>query len=192
MSVVLPAPVLTTQRLLLREFTLADAPFILELVNEPAYMRYIVDRNVRTLEEAAAYLRAGPLASYAQFGFGLWHVSLRATGEPIGKCGLLKRDWLPDPDIGYAILERYHGQGCAREAAQATLDYARKVLGVSRVLATTDPVNDASVALLMKLGFIEQGLVDAPGYDEPARLFAADLTNAAPGAQASILSPDAG
>ena len=184
--------VLTTPRLQLREFTLADAPFILELVNEPAYIRNIVNRNVRSVDDAENYLRAGPFASYVQYGFGLWHVALRATGEPIGKCGLLKRDWLPDPDIGYAILERHHGQGYAREAAEATLAYARTALGIDRLLATTDPDNDASIALLLKLGFVEHGLVDAPGYDTPARLFAADLPRAADSMHTSILSPDPG
>ena len=177
-------PSLTT-RLVLRDFTPDDAPFMLGLVNEPAYVRFIADRGIRTTEDAAAYLRAGPMASYAEHGFGLWHVSLRGTGDAIGKCGLLKRDWLPDPDLGFAFLEQHWRQGYAREAAAATLEYAHTTLGLRRVLATTHPENDSSMGLLRKLGFTALGAVTAPGYNEPARLFAADL----PAAQLATPAP---
>src|SRR5258707_11164405 len=93
-----------TERLRLRRFTLDDAAFALRLLNEPSFIHNIGDRNVRTLEQAAAYLTSGPLASYARHGHGLELVELKESQRPIGMCGLLKRDAFPDVDVGYAFL----------------------------------------------------------------------------------------
>ena len=121
--------VLETERLILRWLTPDDTPHILHLLNEPLFLRFVGDKNVRTLENAGEYLRHGPLASYARHGFGLYHVSLKADGTPIGMCGLLKRDTLDDVDVGFAYLPQFGGQGYATEAARATLNYGRTVLG---------------------------------------------------------------
>ena len=102
-------PILTTSRLVLHELSAADAPFILELVNQPDFIANIRDSGVRDEADAVRYIEDGPRASYAQHGFGLWRVENRKTGGPVGICGLLKRDWLDDPDIGYAVLERFRG-----------------------------------------------------------------------------------
>lgn len=145
-------PILDTPRLALRELTAADAPFILELVNEPGWLRHIGDRGVRTVADAEGYITKGPVASYAKYGFGLWLVERKSDGTALGICGVLQRETLPDPDIGFAFLARHHGQGYAHESASATLDYARRVLGRKRILAITSPGNDASIRLLEKLG----------------------------------------
>ena len=116
--------ILRTERLVLRHLTEDDAAFVLELLNERGFIDNIGDRNVRDLEGARRYVSEGPGASYRTNGYGLWLTVLRATGEPVGICGLVKRDGLEDADIGYAFLERYWGQGYAREAAQASLDWA--------------------------------------------------------------------
>src|SRR4051812_23982397 len=108
--------ILETERLFIRHLTQDDAAFILELLNEPAFIRNIADRGVRTIEDAQAYIQDGPIASYAKNGFGLFGVELKATGVPIGMCGLIRRDVLPDVDIGYALLERYWNKGYAHEA----------------------------------------------------------------------------
>jgi RimJ/RimL family protein N-acetyltransferase len=100
-----------TERLELVHLTLEDAPFILELVNDPAWLRFIGDRGVRTLAQAEAYLQDGPLASYATHGFGLYLVRRKSDGAPLGMCGLLKRPSLPQPDIGFAYLPQFTGQG---------------------------------------------------------------------------------
>jgi RimJ/RimL family protein N-acetyltransferase len=142
-----------TPRLRLREFTEDDAAFILELVNEPAWLRFIGDRNVHSLEDARGYIARGPVASYTKRGFGLWAVDLRETGERLGICGLIRRDSLPHADLGFAFLACHRGHGYAREAAAATVALAHERFGLTRLLAITDPDNTASRAVLEHVGF---------------------------------------
>jgi RimJ/RimL family protein N-acetyltransferase len=144
--------VLETERLNLRGFTFDDAPFILTLLNDPAFLRFIGDKKVRTLEDARQYMANGPMASYAQHGFGLNLVELKDSQTPIGMCGLLKREDLPDPDIGFAFLPDFRSKGFAFEAASAVLNDARERLKLNRFLAIVNPDNDASINLLEKLG----------------------------------------
>jgi len=146
-----------TERLRLQELTADDAAFVRELVNEPAFLRFIGDRHVTTLQDARDYIARGPVASYAAHGFGLWLVALRATGEAAGLCGLVRRDTLPDPDLGFAFLERFRSRGFARESARATLRLARERFGLSRVLAVATPDNAISLRLLESLGFAREG-----------------------------------
>jgi RimJ/RimL family protein N-acetyltransferase len=141
-----------TERLILRRMTADDAPFILELVNEPSFLEFIGDKGVRTLNDARHYILTGPVASYDRYGFGLYLVLLKAGEVPIGTCGLLKRDTLPDVDIGYALRPAFWGQGYAFEAATAMLTHGREVFGLKRIVAITTPANLASKALLEKLG----------------------------------------
>lgn len=158
-----------TERLVLRRFTAGDAPFILRLLNEPSFLHNIGDRGVRTLADAARYLEAGPIASYARHGFGLWLAALKATGEPIGMCGLLRRDHLPHPDVGYALLPEFCSYGFAREAAAATLELGWRELGLERILAIVSPTNAASIRLLESLGFAAAGTAQAhPGAADSA------------------------
>src|SRR5262245_14852779 len=105
-----------TERLLLRRFTVDDAQFILTLLNEPSFLRYIGDKQVRSLEDARQYIMNGPVASYERYGFGLLLVELRESRTPIGMCGLLKREGLPEPDIGFALLPDFWNKGFAYEA----------------------------------------------------------------------------
>lgn len=164
---------ITTQRLHLKPLSLDDAPFILRLLNEPSFIQNIGDKGVRDLDGACGYLRDGPLASYAQHGFGLWRVGLAGEDTAIGMAGLLKRDWLDDVDIGYALLPEYGGAGYALEAASAVMAHARSVLRLRRVLAIVNPDNAASIRLLGKLGFQGDGEVRPPGADRDVRLFSA-------------------
>jgi len=158
-----------TERLILRRFTPEDAAFIVRLLNEPSFVHNIGDRGVRTLEDAAKYLRDGPIASYARHGYGLWLAALKDTREPIGMCGLLKRDHLPDPDIGYALLPEFCSRGYASEAAAAVLEVGWRELGMTRILAVVTPANAASIRLLEKLGFALAGTAPAqPGGAELA------------------------
>ena len=158
---------LDTPRLRLRPFTPADAPFALRLLNEPSFLQHIGDKGVRTEADAIAYLQNGPMASYARHGHGLMAVELKATGEPIGMCGLLKRDNLDHPDLGYAFLPEFGSKGYALEAAAATLEDAVAALGYSTLLAIVSPGNTASIKLLGKLGFSFEKLATLhPG--EPA------------------------
>jgi ribosomal-protein-alanine N-acetyltransferase len=164
--------ILTTERLTLREMTGDDAPFVLELLNDPSFIRNIGDRGVRTLDDARAYVMKGPVASYGEHHYGLWLVELKQDATPIGMCGLLKRDVLEYPDVGFAYLPGFQSKGYGFEAARAVLDYARDVLCLPRVLAIVNVDNVASARLLEKLGLAFTGLVQ-PYPDEPSlRLYA--------------------
>lgn len=161
---------LLTERLILRPFTLQDAPFILRLLNEPSFIANIADKGVRTLEQAETYLREGPLTSYATHGHGLWWVGLRKEGTPVGMCGIIRRETLPERDLGYAFLPEWWGQGLAREAAHACVEHAQQVLGAKALLAIITPTNLPSIRLVEALGFLPQGEVAwTPG--DPLRLF---------------------
>jgi RimJ/RimL family protein N-acetyltransferase len=144
--------VLNTVRRRLRQLTTRDTSFLMELLNTPGWLQYIGDRNVRTEEQAGAYLQNGPLKSYREHGFGLWLVETREDGTPIGLCGILKREHLEHPDIGFAFLPAYNGKGYALEAAGATLSHAKEVFGIAKVQAIVLPANAASIRLLEKLG----------------------------------------
>lgn len=144
--------ILETERLTLRQLSPDDAPFILELLNEPSFIRFIGDKGVRNLDDARNYILNGPVASYELHGFGLYLVELKLDHTPIGICGVLKRDTLPDADIGFAFLPAYWKLGYAFESAAAVMKYAREVLGLDRILAITSPDNEASEKLLGKIG----------------------------------------
>ncbi|MGZ8842041.1 MAG: GNAT family N-acetyltransferase [Pyrinomonadaceae bacterium] len=144
--------ILETERLTLRQLSPDDAPFIVELLNEPSFIRYIGDKSVRNLDDARKYILNGPVASYERHGFGLYLVELKADRTPIGICGVLKRDTLPDPDVGFAFLPAYWKLGYAFESAAAVMKHAREILGIDRILAITSPDNEASERLLGKIG----------------------------------------
>lgn len=163
--------VLKTDRLVLRHLTEADAPFILELLNEPGFLENIGDRGVRDLDGARRYVSEGPGESYRRNGFGLWLTALRDTGEAVGICGLVKREGLEDADIGYAFLARHWGRGYAREAAQAVLDHAREVIGLAKVVAITTPTNAGSIAVLEKIGLKFERLIQLPGHTGESSYF---------------------
>jgi len=163
--------VLETDRLVLRWIDVDDAAFILELLNDPSFIRFIGDKGVRELEAARNYILTGPIASYKQFRFGLYATVLKETPAPIGICGILKRDTLPHPDIGFAFLPAYWNKGYAYEASAAVLEHARNNLGIDRVLAITTPDNDASVRLLVKLGLRFDRLIKLSTDADEVKLF---------------------
>ena len=163
-----------SERLRLRPLDESDAPFLLELLNDPDWHRHIGDRGVRTLDDARAYVRSGPMAMYARHGFGLWAVEGRGAEpkEPLGICGLLQRDTLDDIDLGFAFLARHRGRGLALEAARLSLDHAREALGKTRVLAITSLDNQASIRLLERFGFHFERILTLGNDPTPLRLFA--------------------
>jgi RimJ/RimL family protein N-acetyltransferase len=166
--------ILETNRLLLRKFTVDDAPFMLRLVNEPSWIEYIGDRNVHTLEDAQKYLLEGSIQSYHDHGFGFYNVCLRDTGMPIGSVGFAKRPFLDHPDFGFAFLPEYTGQGYAIEVAVAAMAYAEEVLKLEKLVAITLPSNKRSIQLLIKLGFRFEKTVMVEG--DELFLFGAELT----------------
>lgn len=163
--------VLGTERLILREFTVEDAEFILALLNEPSFLRYIGDKKVRELEDARQYILNGPVASYERNGFGLYLVELRESHTPMGMCGLIQREELPDPDIGFAFLPEFWNKGFAFEAATAVLQDARERRRLERILAITSLDNEASIGLLQRLGFTFEREIKLAADREPVKLF---------------------
>jgi RimJ/RimL family protein N-acetyltransferase len=163
--------VLTTLRLVLRQVEPSDAGFLCELMNEPAYLAHIGDRGVRNLADATQYIADKYTASYAERGYGLYLVEAKSSREPVGVCGLIKREVLADPDIGFAVLKRHRRHGYAYEAAHALLGYARNVLGASRINGVTSPANVASIRLLEKLGLRYERMILLEGNDGESRLY---------------------
>ena len=176
---------LETKRLLLRKISLQDSEFILQLTNEPGWLRFIGDKNIRSVEDAGTYIKASILASYEENGFGVWLVELKerdssfsasqlvsdtmigstATATAIGTCGLINRSTLEGIDLGFAFFASQGGHGYAFEAAQAVVEYARNKIKLSRLLAISQPDNERSIHLLGKLGFNVKGLINLPTGD---------------------------
>ena len=167
--------VLATERLILRRLTAEDAAFILRLVNEPSWLRFIGDRGVRDLDDARRYIFDGPVASYERQGFGLYLVERKEDRAALGLCGLIKREALEDVDIGFALLPEHWGKGYAGECAAAVLAQAREEFGLRRLIAITTPDNDSSIRVLEKLGFQFERMVKLAAGDTELKLFAAKL-----------------
>jgi RimJ/RimL family protein N-acetyltransferase len=163
--------IIETERLTLRRLSPDDAGFIVELLNQPSFLRYIGDKEVRNNADAVRYIKNGPIASYERFGFGLYLVELKETEVSIGICGLLKRESLPDVDVGFAFLPDYWSLGYAFESAAAVMTYGREVLGLRRIVAITSLDNDASIRLLEKLGLRFERLIKLSEDQSEVRLF---------------------
>jgi len=164
--------VVETQRLELRRLRLEDAPFILRLLNEPAFLRYVGDKKVRNLDDARDYLATGPIDSYERNGFGLYLVVEKVSGAAIGICGLIRRQALEDVDVGFALLPRFRRRGYASEAAAAVIDHAKTTLGLSRIVAVTQADNAGSIRTLEKLGMRFERRVRLTEDDVELELFA--------------------
>lgn len=157
--------ILETERLSFREFNLEDSDFVLELVNSPKWIEFIGDRNVRTQAEAKEFLENNLIKSYKENGFGLWVVVLKETNTSIGMCGLVNRDTLEDIDIGFAMLPEYFGSGYGYEIANATINYAKNILHLDKIVGITNPNNIASIKLLNKIGLRFVKTIELPEKD---------------------------
>jgi RimJ/RimL family protein N-acetyltransferase len=166
--------VLETKRLVLRRMTAEDAEFILKLVNEPSFIRFIGDKGVRNHADAVQYIETGPVANYARFGFGQYLVELKENRMPIGMCGLTKKDSLPDVDVGFAFLPAFWSKGYAFEAAAAVKGYAKDVLGIDRLVAVTIPDNESSIKLLDRIGLRFERMIRLSEDASEIKLFVSD------------------
>ncbi|MGN4425045.1 GNAT family N-acetyltransferase [Bacillus cereus group sp. MYBK30-1] len=154
-----------TERLILRWFDVKDAPFILELVNDPAWIQFIGDKGVRNLEDAKNYILNGPVDMYNKIGFGLYLVERKEDLTPLGMCGLIKRDSLEDVDIGFAFLEKFRSKGYGYESAAAVMEYGKNELGLKRIVAITSIDNANSGKLLEKVGLRFEKIISGSGED---------------------------
>lgn len=166
---------LETQRLLLRRITLEDADLMLAIWNDPAFVRFVGDRGVRTVTEARTAMTEGALRLFEQYGYGPYCVLQKSDGKRIGICGLFRRDNLEDPDIGFALLPPYCGAGLASEAATAVVAHARDDLGIEILTAIVSPANAASIALIQKLGLSFERGITMPGEDDEISLYSIKL-----------------
>jgi RimJ/RimL family protein N-acetyltransferase len=167
--------VLETERLVLRRLTADDAAFILELLNEPSFLRFIGDRGVRSLDDARRYIETGPMAMYAEHGFGMFLTELKEDAVPIGICGLMKREALPDVDVGFAFLPRFWSRGYALESATAVVELGRRAFGLKRITGITKPDNRSSIKVLERLGLTFEKLVKLSAAGEDTALYAREL-----------------
>jgi len=164
-----------TENLLLREFSASDAAFTLQLLNSKGWLDYIGNKGVHTIEDAKTYLTSGPISNYKKLGFGLYLVELNDNNTPIGMCGLLKREALPNVDIGFAFLPEYMKKGYAREAVKAILDHIHKNLKIKIVLAITQENNQRCIKLLNALGFAYQKNVKLSNDEQELLLYSIEL-----------------
>jgi RimJ/RimL family protein N-acetyltransferase len=167
--------VIETERLNLRRMTVDAAEFILELLNDPSFIRNIGDKQVRTIADARQYILNGPVVSYERFGLGLYVVELKESGASIGICGLIKRETLADVDIGFAFLPKFRSKGYAVESAAAVKAYGLETLGLRRIVAVVNPDNDGSIRVLEKIGLKYERMVRLSGDEPEIKLYASDI-----------------
>ena len=169
------SPIAETERLVLRRVTLEDAPFVLDLVNQPAFLRFIGDKDVADLDDAEAYIESGPILSYETHGFGPYAVCRASDGVRVGLCGLYQRDFLDRPDLGFAFLESFCRRGYAAEASHAVLRIARDSYTIPRIAAIVDADNERSLRLLTRLGFEFEGVITVPDEEREVQLLGRTL-----------------
>lgn len=167
--------ILETERLILRKLTTDDAAFILDILNQPSFIKNIGDREVRTLDESHKFILERYINSYERLGYGVYLTLLKENQTPIGICGLIKRDGLEHADIGYAFLPQYWSKGYASESASAVLDYAKTALGMKRILGITTSDNTGSARVLEKIGLKFERMVKLPKDNEELMLFVWNL-----------------
>lgn len=165
-----PVKILETERLLIRELIESDAEFIFDLLNQPSFIKYIGDRNVRTIDEAENFIETRYRKSYEDNGYGLYLVELKEDKTPLGISGFVKRDNFKYADIGFAFLPQFEKKGYAVESASALMKYGREILGFKEVLAITTQDNESSGRLLEKIGFKFDELIEMPN-NEVLKLF---------------------
>jgi len=168
---------LQTERLQMRWVTPADAELMLRVWNDPAFIRHVGDRGVRTVDEALEAMETGAFRMYKDYGHGPYRVAIRNGDTAIGICGIFRREFLDDPDLGYSVLPEFCGQGYAFEASTAILEYARDVLSLRRVTAVISPHNEPSIRLIRKLHFEFERMQQWPDEVKEVCLYSLQLGN---------------
>lgn len=165
-----------TERLLISKVTLLDAPFFVKLMNTPNWLKYIGDRNIKTVEDAQENLKNGILKSYSDNEFGFYKILLKSENNKIiGTAGLIKREELNDVDIGFGFLPEYESKGFGYEVSIEIMQLAKEVFKLKKVVAITNPDNHNSIKLLRKLGLVFEKKVNPFEEDKELLLFAKTL-----------------
>lgn len=150
----------TTERTFITRLLASDAPFILQLVNSPGWLQYIGDKEVKDEFNARRFIKQRFLSSYDSFGYGYYLVKSIELNTPMGIVGFTNREEYDNPDFGFAFLPEFEGQGFAREASVAIMDYGQREFGFPVLDAGTLPENHSAARLLARLGFKAQGKID--------------------------------
>lgn len=164
-----------TERLSLRLLQESDSEMILTLLNEPAFIQNIGDKGVRDIQGAIDYINGGPLSIQQKLGYSLYCCVEKSSQKPIGISGLIKRDGIDFPEVGFAFLNNYCGKGYGYESASAVIRYAAEILNIHKIQAICNPDNTASNALLSKLSFKQIKMIVLPGGDKEINLYERSL-----------------
>ena len=159
---------LETERLILQPVKMEDAEFILELYNSPNFIKFIGDRNLRTVEDAETYIKEKFLPHVEKHGFGSYVIITKSDTKKIGNVGIYVRDGLNAPDIGFSFLSEFEGKGYGFEASKKLMEIAFSEFGLKKISAITTKENIASQKLIEKLGLKFQSIVQLP--DDPEDL----------------------
>jgi RimJ/RimL family protein N-acetyltransferase len=160
--------ILETPRLILRQFTIADAPLILALNSNPEIVKYVHEPTLKTVEQAEKILQDIILPQYKN-NLGRWAIHTKSDMNFIGWCGLKYRPELDEIDLGYRLMQKAWGKGFATEAAQHSLDHGFTKLHLKLITGRAHIENIASIKVLEKIGmnFVDEGIVD----DCPVRTY---------------------
>jgi len=163
-----------TERLKLRKIVDEDAPFLLQLFNDPTFIENINDKGVKTIEQASQFIRETIFVSYTTHGYGPYLIQLKSSDEKIGTSGFYKRDQFEYPDIGYALLPHFTGKGYAFEATNAVLNYGYSALKLPIVYGITSVENKRSAHLLEKIGLQFKEIIEYGEEKEPTCFFSSE------------------
>lgn len=166
---------INTERLLIQAMTIIDAGFMLQLMNTPTWINHIGNRQIYDNTAASNYIVNNIINSYNVNGFGLYLVKTKPDNKAIGICGIVKREGLAIPDLGFALLPTYTGKGFATEASKAIVAYARDHLGLSELAGITKLDNKASISVLEKVGMSFQRMIQLPQDSAEFALFSMAL-----------------
>ncbi|MCA0152887.1 GNAT family N-acetyltransferase [Winogradskyella vincentii] len=160
-----------TQRLIVRPITIEDAPFVLELMNTPKWIKFIGDRNVHSVEEAEGYIKEKALPQLKTHGHTNNVVIRKKDGTKMGTCGIYHREGTDEVDIGFAFLPPYEGKGYAYEASSELMKFAKNQLKLNTIQAYTLEENTASRKLLERLGLELIGTGYLPNNNEELLMY---------------------
>jgi ribosomal-protein-alanine N-acetyltransferase len=139
-----------TERLILRESIIDDAPDLFEMNSDTEVLKYTGDAAFRSVEETEELIRN--YRDYEKYGYGRWTTIVKATNEVIGFCGLKYLEDINETDLGYRWKKKHWGKGYATEAGSACLQYGFDKLNLKQVIAQVLKDNGASIRVLEKLG----------------------------------------
>ena len=160
-----------TERLLLKPMSTEDAPFLLELLNSPKWIKYVGDRNVHTIEEAANYINTKMKPQLKKLGFSNYTVIRKTDKVKLGSCGLYDREGIEGVDIGFAFLPQYEKMGYAFESAGKIKEVGFSQFNLKLINAITTKENKDSQKLLKKLGLKYIKTINIPDDDEDLLLY---------------------